>query len=329
MLTTSPISRRAVVASALVTIPTLRAGSLTAQSTPNATPASGTRTITDVYGDVEIPTNPQRVVVLDGPMLDALLSVGVKPVGATTGFENDPWPAYLGDVTEGIQNVGIITEPNLEKIIAAEPDLIISSKVRHDAIRDTLMEIAPTVMSETVGATWRDDFLLYTNAVNKEAEAAEIVAAFDARAEEFQAATADNRDDWEISVIRFLPDAVRIYRDTGYIGVILDALALPRPDAQIAKEGEDFSEEISQEQIQLAAGTHIFTCAWGELDASPAADFVGSGLWGSLEAVQNEKVYWVDDDYWMVGIGYIAANRVVDDLVKYLVDGEPGEPIPV
>ena len=323
----SRYSRRSVATASLFAAASVRAAA--AQSTPEASPESGTRTITDVYGEVEVPANPQRVVVLDGPMLDALLSVGVKPVGATTGFENEPWPAYLGDVTEGIENVGIITEPNIEKIIAANPDLIISSKVRHDAIHDTLMEIAPTVFSETVGATWRDDYLLYTNAVNKEAEAAEIVAAFDARAEEFKAATADSRADWEISVIRFLPDAVRIYRDTGYIGVILNALDLPRPEAQIAKEGKEFSETISAEQIQLANGTHLFACAWGELEASPAAEFVDSGLWGSLDAVQNDAVYWVDDDYWMVGIGYIAANMVVDELFTYLVDGEPGVAIPV
>lgn len=321
------LSRRTFAGSAIVA-PFI--GSMAAAAaTPEASPDSGTRIVTDVYGDVEVPANPQRVVVLDGPMLDACLSVGVTPVGATTGFENEPWPAYLGDATSDMVNVGTIVEQDLEKIIAAQPDLIISSKVRHDAIHDTLTSIAPTVFSENIGATWRDDFYLYTNAVNKQAEAKEVVVEFDARADEFQSATSSDRPNWSISIVRFLPDHARIYRDTGYIGVILQALDIPRPDAQVAKEGEEFSETISTEQLHLADGTHIFACAYGDVSASPAEEIVNSTLWESLEAVQNDQVYWVDDDYWMVGIGYIAANLVLDDLFTHLVNGEPGEAIPL
>lgn len=321
------ISRRALAGSALAA-PLV--GSMAASAaTPESSPDSDVRIVIDVYGDVEVPVNPQRVIVLDGPMLDTCLAVGITPVGATTGFENAPWPAYLGDRTDGILNVGTIVEPELEKIIAAAPDLILSSKVRHEAIHETLMDIAPTVFSETVGATWRDDFLLFANAVNKEAEGKEVVSAFDARAEEFKRATEEMREDWRVSVVRFLSDGVRIYRDTGYIGVVLDALDVPRPDSQIAKEGEEFSVTISPEQLHLANGTHIFTCAYGEVSASPAEQFVSSGLWDSLDAVQSDQVYWVDDDYWMVGIGYIAANLVVDDLFTYLVEGEPGVAIPL
>lgn len=327
MRTSRSLSRRGFAASVLASTAVIQAAPMLARQ--DSTPETGTRTITDAMGDVEVPANPQRVVVLDGPMLDACLAVGVVPVGATTGFENAPWPVYLGDITDGMLNVGTIVEPNIEEIIAAEPDLIISSKVRHEAIHPTLMEIAPTVFSENIGATWREDFLLYTNAVNKATEAEAIVAAFDERAEAFRDATADERADWLISIVRFLPDHVRIYRDTGYIGVILDALDLPRPESQIAKEGEEFSATISPEQLQLADGTHIFACAYGDVSASPAAEFVNSGLWNTLQAVQDDHVYWVNDDYWMVGIGYIAANLVLDDLFTYLVDDNIGTPIPL
>ncbi len=331
MRSQSRISRRTLAASTLMAVPAARSVSALAQSTPAATPSGGTRTITDVIGEVEVPANPQRVVVLDGPQLDACLAVGVKPVGAVTGFEGAAFPAYLGDMTEGIENVGTISEPNLEKIIALEPDLILGSNLRNEEIHHLLVEIAPTVFSEAVSDDWRGNFELFTNALNKQDEAKEISGAFDARLEEFRAATDGERGEWVISIVRFLADHVRLYNTTSFIGTILTAADLTLPESQQGPDPETGSifTQISLEQIHLADGTHIFTCAYGDPKDTQAAEFASSTLWQSLQAVQDDRVYWVDDDFWMVAIGYLAANRVVDDLFTYLVDGEPGTGIPV
>lgn len=324
------ISRRTLAAAALIAAPALKAASTLAQSTPEASPESGTRMVTDVYGEVEVPTNPQRVVVLDGPQLDACLAVGVTPIGAVTGFAGADFPAYLGDLTEGIENVGTISEPNLEQIINLKPDLILGSKLRNEDIHDTLMEIAPTIFSDQVSDDWRGNFTIFTDALNKTSEAEEVSAAYDARLEEFQAATEGERDSWVISVVRFLADHVRLYNDTSFVGTILAGAGLTRPESQTGPDPDrGIFKIISQEQIHLADGTHIFTCAYGAVEDSTAGDFVKSPLWDSLEAVQNDKVYWVDDDFWMVAVGYRAANQVVDDLFTYLVDGEPGVAIPL
>ena len=326
----SRMSRRTLAASAVLAVPAIHATSAFAQSTPQASPDSGTRVVTDVYGEVEVPANPQRVVVLDGPQLDACLAVGVTPVGAVTGFAGADFPAYLGDLTEGIQNVGTISEPNLEQIITLEPDLILGSNLRNEDIHDTLMEIAPTVFSEAVSDDWRGNFKIFTDALNKSAEADEVAAAYDARLEEFKSATDGERGDWVISVVRFLADHVRLYNDTSFVGTVLEGAGLTRPESQTGADPErGIFKIISQEQIHLADGTHIFTCAYGAIEDSVASDFVESPLWSTLEAVQNDKVYWVDDDFWMVAIGYLAADKVIDDLFTYLVDGEPGVDIPL
>jgi iron complex transport system substrate-binding protein len=325
------LSRRTLAASALLAAPAVTSVSGYVQSTPAATPSGGTRTITDVIGEVEVPANPTRVVVLDGPQLDACLAVGVKPVGAVTGFEGAAFPAYLGDMTEGIENVGTISEPNLEKIIALEPDLILGSNLRNEEIHHLLVEIAPTVFSEAVSDDWRGNFELFTNALGKSAEAEEISAAFDTRLEEFRAATESERSEWVISVVRFLADNVRLYNTTSFIGTILTAAELSLPETQQGPDPETGSifTQISLEQIHLADGTHIFTCAYGDPKDTQAVEYANSTLWQSLQAVQDNQVYWVDDDFWMVAIGYLAANRVVDDLFTYLVDGAPGSDIPV
>ena len=115
-----------------------------------------------------------------------------------------------------------------------------------------------------------------------------------------------------------------------FIGTILAGAGLTRPESQTGPDPDrGIFTIISPELIHLADGTHIFTCAYGEVTESTASDYVNSPLWNSLEAVANNQVYWVDDDFWMVAIGYIAANKVVDDLFTYLVDEEPGEAIPL
>jgi iron complex transport system substrate-binding protein len=300
-----------------------------AHSTPASSPVTeGTRIITDALGEVEVPANPQRVVVLDGPVLDAALTVGVTPVGATTAFANEPFPPYLGDATEGIVNVGTIQEPNLEEIIKLEPDLIIGSSFRHDKIHDQLSAIAPTVFSGVVGAAWQDDYLLFTDALNRPAERHQVLADYQARIDAFDEATQGERETWEISVVRFRADSIRVYYKTSFVGIVLEDLGLPRPESQDKGTEDERFAEISAEQVNLADGTHIFLTAYGNIEDSPLPDVTGNPLWQSLDAVKNDRVYWVDDDYWMVGIGYIAANRVMDDLTAYLIDGKAPEAIP-
>ncbi len=315
------------------TVATAGAAAISAKPLWAQTPQAAedeTRIVTDVYGEIEVPVNPQRIVVLDSPQLDACLAVGVKPVGAVTAFDGAEFPAYLGDATEGIEHIGTIAEPNLEKIIDLNPDLILGSNMRNQEIHANLVEIAPTIFSEEVSDDWRGNFQLFTDALNKSAEATEVLDTFDARLQDFQEKTEGEREGWLISVARFRPEEVRLYMEPSFVGTILSAAGLKRPESQTGPGPErDIFTVISPEQIQLADGTHIFTCAYGDIADTSAAEIVNSPLWGTLEAVRNDKVYWVEDEFWMVAVGILAANKIVDDLFTYLVDGEPGVAIPV
>lgn len=304
--------------------------SVLAQSTPaTGTQAGETRIIQHTMGETAVSANPERIVVLDGPMLDAALAVGVTPVGAVTAFAGEPFPAYLGDQTDGIENVGTIQEPDLERIVALQPDLILGTQFRHESIYEQLSQIAPTVFSGIVGVSWQEDFLVYTDAMNKGAEAEEIIAAYQARVEEFKEATDGQREDWTISVVRFLADQTRIYFKTSFIGIVLEDLDLPRPESQDKGDPMERFTEISRERVNEVDGSVIFACAYGDPSESELAAYLDDPLWQTLDAVQNDRVYWVDDDYWMVAIGYIAANLVIDDLFAYLVDDAPATPVPV
>jgi iron complex transport system substrate-binding protein len=321
----APSTRRSFVAGTglgLAALGASRPGSILAQGTPGASPvAGGTRTLSHAMGNTEIPANPQRVVVLDGPVLDACFALGITPVGATTGVADAPWPAYLGPGTAGIANVGDIAEPNLEKIAALEPDLIISLSFRHEAIYEQLSGIAPTVLSPFDSAGWRDGFLFYADALNRNAEAPAIVAAFDARTAELTANLGETIEETTVSVIRVLTGEVRSYQASSFSGIVLEAVGLPRPESQ--QGTEDTWLPQSMEQLNEVDASVIFVTLWSGSTQDDLNQLLDNPLWATLSAVQANTVYQVPDEYWMTAIGYLAANLILDDLQLYLVEGAP------
>lgn len=317
-------SRRTFVATAgagLAAVGALRGGSGLAQGTPSAaTPGAGeTRVVGSAMGEVEIPANPQRVVALDGPVLDACFALGVTPVGAPTGVAGAPWPGYLGPGTEGIVNVGDITEPDLEAIAALEPDLIVSLQFRHEAIYEQLSGIAPTVLSPHDSEGWREGFLVYADALNRNEAAPAVVEAFETRVGEVRAGLGEAVDETTVSVIRVLTGQVRSYQASSFSGTVLAAVGLQRPPSQ--QGTEDTWLEQSLERLNEIDADVLFVTLWSGSTQEDLDQLLENPLWATLPVVQANRVYRVPDEYWMTAIGYLAAGLILDDLETYLVEG--------
>src|SRR5690625_4813313 len=87
--------------------------------------AEPARQIDTAFGQVEVPVAAQRVVVLDEGALDTALSVGVQPIAALASRGGTDVADYLQQyVTEPIEIVGTVCEPNIEAICRLRPDLI-------------------------------------------------------------------------------------------------------------------------------------------------------------------------------------------------------------
>ena len=313
-------SRRHFVVAAgvgLAALDATRDGAL-AQGTLATPGAGGTRFVGSAMGDVEVPANPQRVLVLDGPVLDACFALGITPVGATTGVAGAPWPEYLGPGTEGIVNVGDIAEPDLEAIASLQPDLIVSLQFRHEAIYDQLSGIAPTVLSPHDSEGWRDGFLVFADALNRNEAAPAVVEAFDSRVVELQTSLGDAIDQ-TISVIRVLTGQVRSYQASSFSGTVLAAVGLPRPESQ--QGTEDTWLEQATETLNEVDADVLFVTLWSGSTEDDLNQLLDNPLWATLPVVQANRVYQVPDEYWMTAIGYLVAGLILDDLATYLVEG--------
>lgn len=290
-------------------------GAPAAQVAPGAQPGATTRTIVHAMGTTAVPASPQRVVVLDTGELDSVLALGVTPVGAVTAFADGTFQAYLSAQTGGIQTVGTIAEPNLEQIVALKPDLILSSKTRHKELYGQLAQIAPTVFAERVGVVWKDNFKLHAEALGKTAEAAQIEAAYAARIQTLRAALGEPAQT-SVSVVRFLDGQVRQYQAGSFIGTILSDIGVGRP-AQQQQAAETWTE-VNRELIPELDADAMFVTSYGPADRTPKAAFQADPLWSRLAVVRDGRVYEVADDHWMLGLGYLAAGRVLDDLSSRL-----------
>ncbi|RRO19432.1 iron-siderophore ABC transporter substrate-binding protein [Saccharopolyspora rhizosphaerae] len=272
---------------------------------------SQSRVVQHAKGQTNVPEKPQRVVVLDTGELDAVLALGVKPIATVLPDANSQLQPYLAEKAGNIEVVGTIGSPNLEKIAALKPDLILSSKTRDDEHYDALSAIAPTVFAETVGKTWKDNFLLDAEALGKRAEADRILADYQTRAAEIGKQAGGRK----VSMLRFTPGDIRLYGKGSFIGTILADAGFNRPDNQL---GDSTFSKLSREQVSQADGDMLFYAAYGDNARRQMGEVTNSVQWSTLNAVRSGHAIEVPDGTWYLGLGPIAANLVLDDLEKHV-----------
>ena len=108
---------------------------------------------------VQVPADPQRIVVLSGDQLDALCALGLQSriVAAALPDGSPSQPSYLGNAVHGLPGVGTRSNPDLNAIAAAHPDLILGSVALTPKLYPQLAAIAPTVFTAAPGAAWEDN----------------------------------------------------------------------------------------------------------------------------------------------------------------------------
>ncbi|WP_448615116.1 ABC transporter substrate-binding protein [Modestobacter sp. URMC 112] len=279
-----------------------------------AEPTADSRTVVHALGETVVEGTPERVVVLDTGELDAVLALGVTPVGSVRTDASDTLPAYITDAgvdPADIADVGTIAEPDLEAIAALDPDLILTNRVRHEDITDQLSAIAPTVYAEAIGETWQENLLLDAEALGLTAEAEKLLTAYEQRAAEVGALFGDPADT-EVSIVRFLDgSAARLYGEGSFIGAVLADVGFSRPELQ--RTDETFVE-VSLEEISRADADLVFYSSYGE-EGGAVVDQVTTGrLWQGMPSVQQGRASEVSDDRWFLAIGPLGAGLVLDDL---------------
>ncbi|WP_226669583.1 ABC transporter substrate-binding protein [Metabacillus litoralis] len=292
----------------------------TTEGTSDA-PAEETYTIDHAMGSTEITGTPEKVVILTNEGTEALLSMGVTPVGAVQSWSGDPWYEHIKDDMKDVQVVGTESDVNIEAIAKLQPDLIIGNKLRQEKVYEQLNKIAPTVFTETLKGEWQENFKVYAKALNKEDEGNKVIEDFENRITEIKESAGDKINQ-DVSVVRFMAGKTRIYYKDSFSGVILEKLGFSRPSVLedvFSDNPEDlFAREVGKEVIPKMDGDILFYFTYTTPEDQEAnkteEEWTTDPLWKNLEVVKAEKAYKVDDSIWNTAGGVLAANLLLDDI---------------
>lgn len=284
-------------------------------SFPLAQPQAACRPQPHAMGEACVPVHPQRVVVLDTGELDMALTLGVQPLAATTPNHAGQFPVYLRDQLSDTVDLGVPQEPDMERLAALQPDLILGSKLRHGRYYQLLASIAPTVLSERIGASWADNLQLFAQALNRETQAQQWLQQFEQRCQRIAQLARQNGHP-EVSVVRSMQSHIRLYLKNSFVGNVLERCGIRRPASQ---QGSGFAVRLrSPVAVAQLDGDILLLSEYAVERGSLIRRWQRSGFWQQLQAPKQGQLYPVEDSWWMLGIGPTAAQLILDDLEQVL-----------
>jgi iron complex transport system substrate-binding protein len=324
-----PVKALSILFSAIAVFLLSACGGTEEKSTEKAetqTTAETTYTVEHAMGSTEIKGTPKKVVILTNEGTEALLALGVQPVGAVQSWLGDPWYEHISKDMDGVEVVGTESEVNVEKIAALKPDLIIGNKLRQEKVYDQLSAIAPTVFSETLRGDWKENFTLYAKALNLEEKGNEVLGNYDNHIAEVKEKLGDKVNK-EVSVVRFMAGTSRIYYTDSFSGVIFNEIGFKRASQQEELFTADnklgnLAIEVGKEVTPKMDGDYLFYFTYAPQGDQAALDtakeWTNDPLWQNLNAVKNGNAFEVSDAIWNTAGGVLAANLMLDDLEKLL-----------
>jgi iron complex transport system substrate-binding protein len=292
-------------------------------------------TVEHAFGSTTITKAPQRVVTVGYTDDQAVLALGVKPVGMVDQYPNPPgrtpdlntqWP-WVKDKWGGARPDVIMTNgdsgPNYEKIAALRPDLIIAVYSEIDqAGYDKLSRIAPTVgrtkaEKEPFSAPWQDNAVQIAKALGKPDEGAKQVKNIEDKLAEVRKAHPEFANQTAVAV-SWYKDSVAPFTTTDVRGRLLSGVGFKGATAidQIA-DGK-FYVVLSPERMDLLNVDRIFVIG-DKADQDALKNFP---LFANLPAVKNGKVsYLLDSEGGAIGAAMsqstlLSLPYAIDEIVK-------------
>lgn len=242
---------------------------------------SETITYQSENGPIEVPADPQRVILLSG-FTGNVIDLGVNVVGVDTWSKNNPtFEKEMKDVAE-------VSDEDLEKIIELEPDLIIGlSNIKNV---DKLSEIAPTVTYTWGKVDYLTQHIEIGKLLNKEKEAQKWVDNFKKEAESAgEEIRAKIGEDATVSVMESYGKDLYVFGSNWARGteILYQAMKLKMPEKvkEVAESAGYFT--LSAEVIPEYAGDYMILSKYSDADTS----FQETETYKNIPAVKNNRVF--------------------------------------
>ncbi|MNO36466.1 Fe(3+)-citrate-binding protein YfmC precursor [compost metagenome] len=292
------------------------------------TASEATHTIKHGLGTTEIKGKPQRIVALEFTYAEDLVALGVDPVGVADVEGYKKWVNTTPGLPDGVADVGTRQEPNLEAIMALEPDLIITADYRAANIYDKLTEIAPTIafspyQDENGVDQYQemiDTFNTIAEITGKQDEAAKVLKDLD---DTYAAATeklkAAGKENGTVTLVQAYSNqnapVFRIFTDNSMSIQILKKIGLTNAFKESAFELYGYAEKTVESFPAVQDSNFIYIV---QADDNVFEDQLKDNkVWTNLNFVKENRTYALGGDSWVFG-GPLSAKTIVNKAVELL-----------
>ena len=272
-----------------------------------------TMVVTDVRGEVEIPSNPKRIVDLSGSS-DILSILGYDVVGTANsdGYDYTKFPSYLEDTLAGAEILGYSMQDtmDIEAVMNLNPDLIVISTVQ-EKMYDQLSEIAPTVMIQLEALNWKDDVRNLAKVFGKEDVAEAWLTNYETKAKEAgDKIKAEYGEDTTYLSILEGQGSFYVFDSAGFGDVLYNDMQLAKP-AGMPEQSNMQLPVVNYEGLATIKADYIFTMAKEE----QVAQIENNSIWKSLPAVKEGHAIMLGaSPYFNQGYSCIGREKLVDEI---------------
>lgn len=258
----------------------------------NEQTSSETRIVQSVKGEVEIPTNPQRVVDISGSS-EELILIGLTPEGTANvdSYETDKVTSYMSDTLGGSTIVGhsMLDTMDMEAILSLDPDLIIMAP-RQEKIYDQLTEMAPTVMLEDQSNDWEQKMLDVATLFEEEDLINEWLTNYYESAEKVGNEIKEvNGEDKSYLTVLASQGQFMVFSEGGIGTVLKDDMNLPQPENMPAQDDITLPT-VSVEGLAEIDADYLMVIA----TESDKADLENNSVFNEMRAVQEGNLIILD-----------------------------------
>lgn len=237
-------------------------------------------------GPVEVPSHPQRVVVLTRFLTGNVMLLGVPLVGADEMSKSNP------NFEARLKDAAAVSEENVEQILELDPDLIIAMSDSKNI--DKFKQIAPTVTFTYGKVDYLTQQIEIGKLLNKEKEAREWAADFDQRSKEIgERIKATIGPDATVSVIETFNKQLYVYGPNFGRGTELlygpFGLKMPAKVEEMTKTDGYFA--LSTEVLGDYMGDYVIFSKDLEQDNS----FQETDTYKNTPAAKNGRVYEAEE----------------------------------
>ncbi|MFF2889174.1 AraC family transcriptional regulator [Paenibacillus sp. NPDC057967] len=275
-------------------------------SETKASEVSQTRTISTVKGDVEVPNNPQRVIV--DYLIGDVVALGVTPLGVARVARGEKEAVFANQITTSTK---IAMEP--EDVMTLEPDLIILAW--GDENYEDLSKIAPTIYVPYGDMTTEERIHFIGNVLNKQEEAKAVLNTYSEKIEEAKQALQNaGLSDVTVTMGEYSDKSNYIAGAKHAVGeLVYNQLQMKAPSKVQTDiiDADKYWGEISMEVLAAYIGDYVLSLGDTEVP-------VDNPIWKSVPSVQHNRIITVDNTLsWSTDI--ITSSALIDHIVNHLL----------